>query len=232
MDYRRQRCIYWKQGRSQCYGRKGWNNLLRVRLGRREVRGQGGDEALSVFWVFFSVRQRWCMSRMSSGSWTSLLSQEVLGKRSEWFNQTVKQVSHAEGCRRMRSPLLIPATQKQWTEAMHTLLSNEEMEPERLSQHFSFHLAFFFLIFIIVITFKCLTWNGNEINSYHTYFCCRNIVALLTNLWEKRKGYLLRYNTMMSAEAGRRREGTDKFKSAMFSCQLHGWVIFQWRLTS
>lgn len=181
---------------------------------------------------FFSVRQRWCMSRMSSGSWTSLLSQEVLGKRSEWINQTVKQVSLVEGCRRMRSPLLISATQKQWTEEMHTLLSNEEMEPERLSQHFSFHLAFFFLIFIIVITFECLTWNGNEINSYHTYFCCRNIVALLTNLWEKMKGYLLRCNTMMSAEAGRRLEGTDKFKSAMFSCQLHGWVIFQWRLTS
>lgn len=160
---------------------------------------------------FFSVQQRQCMSRMSSGSWTSLLSQEVLGKRSERINQTVKQVSHTEGCRRMSSPLLISAAQKQWTEGMHRLIAKEEMEPECLSQHFFFHLAFSSLILIIAMTFECLTWNGNGINSYHTYFCCSNIVALLTNLCKKMKGYLLRYNPMTSGEEGRRRKGTDKF---------------------
>lgn len=149
------------------------------------------------------------MSRMSSGSWTALLSQEVLGKRSERINQTVKQVSHVEGCRRMSSPLLISAAQKQWTEGMHRLIAKEEMEPGRLSQHVCFHLAFSSLIFIIVMTFECLTWNGSGINSYRTCFCCSDIVALLTNLCKKMKGYLWRYNPMTSGEAGRRREGPN-----------------------
>ena len=120
-----------------------------------------------------------CMSVISSNFSTFSLSQLVLFKCLEWIKHPTKQGSHVDHYERMKFPLLISATPKERTEMIHMLFSKQEMESESPDQHFFFHLAFFSLIFIIVITFKQFTWNGhgNEINSCHPLFllpkhCC------------------------------------------------------------
>lgn len=65
------------------------------------------------------------------------------------------------------------------------------MESESLDQPFFFHLAFFFLIFIIVITFS-LPEMAMATKSIVVilHFCCINIVVLLANLHKKMKGQI------------------------------------------
>lgn len=72
------------------------------------------------------------------------------------------------------------------------LFSKSEMESESLDQHFSFHLVFLFLIFIIVTASNNLPEMAMAMKSIVAilHFCCLHIVLLLTNLHKKMKGWI------------------------------------------